>query len=107
VRYEELVRDTEAVVGRVCAALDLAPDPAMRRHFERAGSLDEHEGRIGRWRSVMDAGERAEFHLVAGELLADLGYGLGGIRGASPLRSNRVSGKKRRCARAERRTVGP
>jgi hypothetical protein len=108
VRYEDLVLDTEPVLRRVCDFIELDFDPAMLRYHERAGerlaeldhdlpigggellpagarmrthrlALEEpRPERIGRWRREMSAADRAAFEEVAGELLAELGYEVGG-----------------------------
>ncbi len=106
VRYERLLTETEPVLREVCEFIDLKFDPAMLRYFERTPErLKEHvtrrdaEGvvvvsheqrlqqhtltmqppkreRMNRWKEEMSAGEQAEFHSVAGDLLEELGYEL-------------------------------
>jgi hypothetical protein len=103
-RYEQLIREPEAAVRRVCLFLDLPFEPAMLRFHERAGlRLAEHEGRyhpdgtialtreerlrqqvfaaqpptpsrIGRWSRILSPEEVREFENAAGWLLRDLGY---------------------------------
>lgn len=103
-RYEDLVREPRAVLGRICEAVGLDYHPDMERYHERAlERLGEHEtrvgkdgrvvitreerlanqrrtlepldpGRIARWRREMSPAERREFAGAAGQLLAELGY---------------------------------
>jgi hypothetical protein len=110
-RYEDLVADPEAALGRICELCELELDPAMLAHHERAGERLEELGdlagegtrrprsaeerlaahalaarpasaeRTSAWRSEMSATDVAEFERVAGRLLAELGYELAG-RGA-------------------------
>jgi hypothetical protein len=105
-RYEDLVRDPEGELRRVCAFCSLPYADAMLRYHEtaearlselgdkmlpggqklrREARLAIHERtasppqpeRAGRWRREMSAHDLAEFEVVAGDLLADLGYELG------------------------------
>ena len=108
VRYEDLVRDTENVIRRVCGFIDLPFDAAMLRYPERAKQrLGEHQARlardgselvsketrlaqqiettrppdplrIGQWRTAMSPQEVEVFESVAGGLLRSLGYALSG-----------------------------
>ena len=109
-RYEELVADPEPVLRRICEFVSLEFEPAMlsyheradermteiSRDFERSGQsaipadvrAKQHQRvasppqtqRAGRWRSEMTAADRDLFESVAGELLAELGYDVGGRR---------------------------
>lgn len=104
VRYEDLVRDPEASLRRICELIELDYDPAMLEYREQArrridelgdlaaeGSRDERDrgerraahslateaptsARIEVWRDDMDARDREEFEDVAGGLLRELGY---------------------------------
>jgi hypothetical protein len=104
VRYEELIEDVPGVLRRVCDFAGLPYDERMERYYESAGErLDEiktvyrsdgtllitkeerlynqrftmkppEAARISRWRNEMDAGTRAGFARVAGDLLKELGY---------------------------------
>jgi hypothetical protein len=104
IRYEDLVRDTEPGLRRVCEFTELGWDPVMLSYHERAserlqemnrererGSRRTLTGeermqahamttkpptaeRIDVWRSEMDAAYREEFETFAGDLLAELGY---------------------------------
>jgi hypothetical protein len=106
-RYEDLVADPEAALRRVCAEIDLGFDPAMldyhRSASERLAELSDLPGkggkvrpsseriaahaltseppqadRSGRWRTELTRSEIAAYEDVAGGLLADLGYPVGG-----------------------------
>jgi hypothetical protein len=92
VRYEDLVRQPEAEVRRICAFLgeDFAPamlaaldptaadssDPVVSARFvnnpEAADAI--HHASIGRWRKELTPHERRIVHENAGELLIELGY---------------------------------
>jgi hypothetical protein len=104
VRYEDLVRDPEPVLQRICAFVDLPFDSSMLRYFERTPErLKEHrtrvsvsgnvvvtheqrlqqqrltmepprEERIFQWKEEMTPLEQAEFWETAGGLLEELGY---------------------------------
>lgn len=108
VRYEDLVREPENVVRRICSFIDLPFDAAMLRYPERAlGRLGEHRARhdlhgrelvsqeerlgqqlattrppdpsrVGLWRTAMSRQEVEVFENVSGGLLRDLGYALSG-----------------------------
>ncbi len=74
VRYEELVGDTEAVLGRICEFVELEFDPAMVNPPERA-QIEAELGPIGGWREGgLSSEDAAAFGTVAGELLEALGY---------------------------------
>lgn len=107
VHYEDLVREPEVVLRRICAFLELEFAPAMLDYHGRsAARLDEHEARVaadgrlvaskatrfaqqwrttrppdasrsGRWRDAMTEDERLAFEGVAGPLLEALGYRVG------------------------------
>jgi hypothetical protein len=84
VRYEELVTGPEDVLRRLCGHAGLAYEPAM---LEYAGTVDlsqkPHQQSLARrptpglrsWREQMAPADAARFEQVAGDLLADLGYG--------------------------------
>ena len=106
VRFEDLVRDAETELRRICRFLDLEPHPDMLRFFERAPSrLEEHQDRyradgsvlvsreerlkqqahtrrppdlskIGLWRQELSNEECRRFEEIAGDLLAAYGYPL-------------------------------
>ena len=67
VRYEDLIDDTEAVLRRVCEAIELDYDPVMLDYHERAeerlqemaGALPQRKGRPER-----EAGERVAAHAM-------------------------------------------
>jgi hypothetical protein len=107
IRYEDLVRDTEPALRRVCEFVELDYDPAMLDYHERAAErlqemnrerqrgarrtltgaerMKAHEmtarppqaERLEVWRAEMDAAYRLEFEEHAGDLLAELGYEVG------------------------------
>jgi hypothetical protein len=68
-RLEEMNRGLPASGDRA----DLSAERRMEVHERVLEPPDP--SRIGRWRSEMSADERSEFEAVAGELLAELGYG--------------------------------
>jgi tetratricopeptide (TPR) repeat protein len=105
VRYERLVRETEAVLREVCAFLGLAFHPAMLEYHRHAdqrleelgarrradGSLQTEQERraifqlttrppdmtrIGRWREQLSEPDMLRFEETAGEVLTQLGYAL-------------------------------
>lgn len=112
VRYEDLIREPEAVLRRVCTFADLPFHPATLEYHERARDrLDEVQTRrgadgrvlvskeqrlhlhrrtsrppeaerIGLWRTELTPEEVTRFHAIAGDLLADLGYEVPNARAA-------------------------
>jgi Sulfotransferase family len=88
IRYEDLVRDPESTLRRLCAFIELDYRPAMLSYPERAGELvardggpQQHRGiflepRTGLrdWRTELSSAEIEAFEVIAGELLAELGY---------------------------------
>jgi sulfotransferase family protein len=88
VRYEDLVREPEATMRRLCAAIDLDYSPHMLsmaglpEHRDRGGNSsfrDMEPGTIstravGRFRTVLSAPELAFIQLVAGRELVACGY---------------------------------
>lgn len=91
IRYEELTRDAEATLRRVCEFVELPWDPAtfdaLRAAGERSASGAREPGPAGtrpaltepagRWRAEMGTTDRATCEAVAGGLLAELGYEIG------------------------------
>jgi Sulfotransferase family len=92
-RYEELVADPEPALRGVCDAVGLAFDAAMLDH--RAGAAEvarttSHPGYhrhlaepvrdVRDWRSDLTPSQQARVELVAGPLLAELGYPASGAR---------------------------
>jgi hypothetical protein len=105
-RYEDLVRDPEDKLRRVCGFTELDFAPEMLRYHERAPermtevtrdfqigggprltaedrarqhrfvSDPPRQDRLERWRSEMAADDQKEFAAIAGELLTALGYPL-------------------------------
>jgi hypothetical protein len=104
IRFEDLVRDPEPVLRRICDFIALEPRPEMLRYPERAAQrLEEHGARhtadgvvlvsreersrqqvhsrcppdpakIGVWRRELSTGEARHFEEIAGDLLAVYGY---------------------------------
>ena len=109
-RFEDLVREPEASLRRLCHFLELAFDPAMLGYPQRAAArLAEHGTRyrrdgtvlvsreerlrqqahvdrppdaakIGVWRTALSAAEAGRFDAVAGDLLSAYGYAPAGGR---------------------------
>jgi hypothetical protein len=105
VSYEQLVRDPETVLRKVCAFVDLDYSTALLEfHRNAAARLEEHRerrrpdgtlvvshqdrlrqqertlhpvdaSRLQQWKLVMSREERAAFESVAGEVLREFGYG--------------------------------
>lgn len=110
VRYERLVAEPEAVISAVAAFLELDPDPRMLSPAESAGRIiagypeAADHGNLGRtiearrdWRHEMPAEGIADFELLAGDLLEQLGYETSGDgpRGAAlAARRNEVLAKE-------------
>lgn len=106
-RYEDLISDAEAALQKVCKFIELEFDPAMLSYHEGAqerlsefSDLPSKGGkvrpsseriaahaltseppqadRVERWRTELDTSAIADYEDVAGDLLADLDYPLGG-----------------------------
>jgi hypothetical protein len=108
VRFEDLINDSEATLRRICAFVELDYDPAMLTYHEsarerleemadnlpaehdkqlRPGTRIERKASslkppdpsmIGKWRERMSADDVAAYESVAGDLLTELGYPVGG-----------------------------
>lgn len=106
IHFEDLVRDTEATLRKVCPMIDLDFDPAMLDYHERAeerlkekavdlhrkrrpvqtaaARMESHklakepprEDRLEAWRHKMTSEEVASYERIAGPLLTELGYEL-------------------------------
>lgn len=104
VRYEDLILNPREVLERICAFAGLSYEESMLRYYLRAPErLREHKGRsrpdgtevvtreqrllqqrrateppdptcVFAWKRLMSTEERLKFRLVAGDLLAELGY---------------------------------
>jgi hypothetical protein len=117
VRYEDLVADPEAVLPDVCRFLALDYTPAMLEYPGRAerviaGTWDSrrHAG-VGRppttgvrdWRTTMAPADLRLFDELAGDLLAELGYGRSGLPATGTVRARarawRASAPLRRALR--------
>lgn len=112
-RYEDLVRDPEEELRRICTFCGLRYTDDMLHYHENAearlselgdkvlpgGGTARREARLaiharaasppqperaGRWRREMSSDDLAEFEAVAGDLLASLGYELGAKTPLSP-----------------------
>ncbi len=92
IRYEELVRDTRATLSRICAHASLPFDEHMLDyHRDDASSVGARDNRaayhasatkpptpgLRDWRTQMAPDQLMAFEAVAGDLLAELGYGRG------------------------------
>lgn len=96
VRYEDLVRDTAAELGRICGFLALPNDARMLAFHE--GRTRRKPGRSSKaqwlpptaglrdWRSQLPEEETARIELAVGGLLATLGYGTTSTAGSPALR---------------------
>jgi len=82
VRYEELVRDTEAALARVFAFLGLASTPRAVAFIRDGGAINAAPGREHerpddklqpRWHD-WSAGQRRAFRRICGAALRELGY---------------------------------
>jgi hypothetical protein len=102
-RYEDLASDPEPVLQRMCAFLGLAFEPAMLEPGTRAERVlagypaaADHRN-LARpvaprrdWRREMDPAAARDFELIAGPLLAELGYPVGtGLDGPEAERERR------------------
>jgi len=101
-RYEELVAEPEATVRRLCDFLEIPyeaamleragvdrvlagyPDPGVHPHL--AGPISSRRD----WRREMGAAERRQFELLAGPLLAELGYEITSAGPADPAEAERA-----------------
>lgn len=90
VRYEDLIARPEKTLQLLCDFVQLEFDDAMLQYFRRAGEVvtqceaPEHHQRLflpptkglRDWRTQMSAADAATFEIIAGDLLAGLGYEL-------------------------------
>lgn len=89
IRYEDLVEDTEAALGRLVGFLSLDLDQAMLKHNEvdhslfntayNHASIDQvvkpiNSSSIGRFRDDLSAEQQEAFWAIAGPMLDELGY---------------------------------
>ena len=88
VRYEDLLDDPHAAVSALCAFIELEFHPDMLRYTDRAADVasgsafPEAHGRLALpptkglrdWRTQMTRKDVTAFELLAGDLLAELGY---------------------------------
>lgn len=84
-RYEALLDEPEHHVRALCDFVDLDFDPGMLRYFEKAEEITAGETHhrnvhlpptknLRDWRSEMGASDCELFEVLAGDLLAELGY---------------------------------
>lgn len=85
IRYEDFVRDPEAALRELCAFLDIAKDPSMRRPT-RGGKIwqgnsmfaEKFEGindlAVGRWRKSLGGEELYWLESIAGSASRRMGY---------------------------------
>lgn len=106
VRYEALVVEPEAVVGRLCSFLDLEFEPSMLRFFERSGGVpakvqvNPRHARLAEplspssrsWRAQMSTADLEAFEAVAGSRLGELGYERGAPRPSVAARARAATG---------------
>jgi hypothetical protein len=99
-RYEDLVADPDRELRRTCGFISLEFDPAMFEYVDRAEDFiapnihpEAHRGMtrpptqgMRDWRTQMASDDVAKFELVAGKLLAELGYERRTDGGAEALR---------------------
>lgn len=87
IRYEDLVRDTEAQVKDLCSFLDLPFDPAMLDYTERARDfvfekaarfnphvLEKPQSDVRSWEDTMPDRQVELFESIAGSALSEFGY---------------------------------
>lgn len=82
IRYEDLVHNAEAEVGRVCDFLEINYEPVMLDVSYRISADLERTGHyqgissdaVGRWQNALSTPELAVAQHVAGVELTDLGY---------------------------------
>jgi hypothetical protein len=101
VRYERLITDTPSELRRVCGFIDLPYDPGMERFHERQHpeGRPPDPSRVERWKRDMGPDMRGRFEAVAGDLLTELGYGMGGPAPAKPGRRLSSFFRQRRLTR--------
>lgn len=94
IRYEDLIDDPASTLSWICSFLDLEYDPQMLRYEETARQWtstsrnpDRHRNLLREptkglrdWRTQMSPEELAVAEHLIGDLLAELGYELGGGR---------------------------
>jgi hypothetical protein len=84
IRYEDLRRDTEQCLERICSVLELDPErvpEVVARHcFERVPSAARgprrmvRQARPGGWRANLTLDEQAAMHEALGSALSEFGY---------------------------------
>jgi len=108
-RYEDLVRDPEATLRRLCTVIEVPFDPAMLDHRRAASVAVRREARphqhravtqplqpkLRDWRRDIPGAAVARFELAAGDLLTELDYDLAD---AKPGVATRLSVNRRRLS---------
>jgi hypothetical protein len=93
VRYEDLLRDTEAVGRKVCALLDVPFETRMVAYHEQVGKvIDGHKnygrpidpGNAGKWRGELSSREVHRIEEIAYDTMQHLGYQPESARQARP-----------------------
>src|SRR6478609_843574 len=86
IRYEDLLEDPETAVTSLCGFIDLPFNPEMLRYFERSETITSPAAWSRRhlalpptkglrdWRAQMSRRDADLFDVLAGDLLAELGY---------------------------------
>ncbi len=79
VRFEDLVRDPEATIGRLCEFLGVTSEPDMlkQRVVSRGDRLGERgfdTGAADRWRASLTAGEARWLGRLLGRRIEEMGY---------------------------------
>ncbi|HEX9774594.1 MAG TPA: sulfotransferase [Actinomycetota bacterium] len=81
--HEQLAREPDPIVADICAFIDLPFDAAMLRYHETATPRAKEQGRhlaepptpgLRDWRAQMPVAGQRLFEILAGDLLAELGY---------------------------------
>jgi hypothetical protein len=73
IRYEDLIAEPEATLGRVCDFIAIDFDPAMVDPPERS-QIETQLGPVGSWRERLESDQLEAFEEVAGPMLDELGY---------------------------------
>jgi hypothetical protein len=79
VRFEDLVRDPQAEIGRLCAFLGVAEERRMYKQKvvskgDRLGEAGFDEGAADRWRASITPGELRWLGRLLGRRIAEMGY---------------------------------
>lgn len=79
VRFEDLVREPQPEIGRLCAFLGVEPEPAMLEQKvvsrgDRLGETGFDAGAADRWRASITVGEARWLAWLLGRRIEELGY---------------------------------